>query len=913
VQNTVTGEYGYHCQNYANLPMLYWVEQKTARANYLGFMSGGSGGGADGFGNCYGNSTLAGTTPTAPERYYCSADDGETPAKRVIAECTVNTNNQPGNLSISCRNLTPGSQGKDIGNLMAAFTAGDTPAFDKSKFNCSTYGVQGTKLLIGCGRSIQDTMAWVAVFDPLKVDTAAGCVGGGQAGCVVAAMSTWSKAPARWCGLHTLFSSGNTDTVWVAGKYFTPNNPPQLADGAYTSQITAGQLGAMPAIAAGTGVCPAGSAGCDQITVDGEPCDATPAAGEATGAACPKNPAHVYLQDAQIGDYFMIDSEIVILVAKAGNVWTVQRGASNNVAAHSSTTLSAQCMGKDPKSPGSNWSWVWESAADPHGTNADGTTIRYAFDYDHPTPRQRVTVGGFPWYDQACISGAGSCYGVRDGVGAVGDAPNRLVSMSPEFAGMNGPTKYVERSQDHPSYLQTSAVGPEAKWFLDGRPLSMMVDLVDAAIKVSGDLYRMTSTTTDGDNLTKLGYNVYVERTGPTTLLAAGNCTPSDPCLNWQDSRWIGSIKNPCTITLGGGSGTVWVSQLSTGELGVTRTSGLTVTSDLCPVAEGTGHPGGSTALWAWNANAGAWAATGSDQRAGSSGYFGVLNRKHLATWAYCGTQPLIDVSSAATGDVITDNASDAYNYCVARKGGECRMGSRPGDIYMNCPNATPRHEGSYGCHWYRDADDVSVDMCVGNQSQYLNSIGQIGFAKSDFKGALGRTLTKGLGHYKYRDDYYHGKAMPDGAWSLLMTNWVNGASSQWLAVKMPPYPATDTVDRSTFVPVPVKMVPPAGLAVDNVVVQFGYGENGPGGSFYCTSRQEKCVATTATVPSVPFRYASEGTDGSEKGLGGLSCASGCTVTIPALSQRMLYYQIVYRNAANETLAKGQIEVSAVP
>ena len=50
------------------------------------------------------------------------------------------------------------------------------------------------------------------------------------------------------------------------------------------------------------------------------------------------------------------------------------------------------------------------------------------------------------------------------------------------------------------------------------------------------------------------------------------------------------------------------------------------------------------------------------------------------------------------------------------------------------------------------------------------------------------------------------------------------------MAVKMPPYPATDTVDRSTFIPVPVKMIPPPGLAVDNVVVQFGYGENGDAG-----------------------------------------------------------------------------------
>jgi hypothetical protein len=307
------------------------------------------------------------------------------------------------------------------------------------------------------------------------------------------------------------------------------------------------------------------------------------------------------------------------------------------------------------------------------------------------------------------------------------------------------------------------------------------------------------------------------------------------------------------------------------------------------------------------------WAPTGADQRGGSSGYFGVLNRKQQATWAYCGTQPLTDMSSAATGDVIGDGSADAYKYCVARKGGECRAASRPGDVYMNCPNATPRYEGSYGCHWYKDSTDVSVDMCLGNHSAFLNSIAQIGFLKTDFKGALGRNLTKGLGHYKIRDDYFHGKAMPDGAWSLLLTDWVNGASSQWLAVKMPAYPATDTVDRTTFIPIPVKMVPPAGLTVDNVVVQFGYGENGGAGNFYCTSRQEKCLAAAATVPTIPFRYASEGTGGTEAGLTGLACAGGCTVSIPALSQRMLYYQIIYRDAANQTLSKGQIEVTAVP
>src|ERR1019366_1168157 len=109
----------------------------------------------------------------------------------------------------------------------------------------------------GWGRSVQDTLGLTVVFDPNKVDTAAGCVGGGAAGCVVAAASTWATAPARGCVRQATWVSGNTDTVWVAGKFFSPNSPPQLADGPYTSTIVSGALTATPAIAAGAGVCPA--------------------------------------------------------------------------------------------------------------------------------------------------------------------------------------------------------------------------------------------------------------------------------------------------------------------------------------------------------------------------------------------------------------------------------------------------------------------------------------------------------------------------------------------------------------------------------------------------------------------------------------------------------------------------------
>jgi hypothetical protein len=916
-QNSVTGELGYHCVIPSGWPLLYWVDHKTGDATYLGLFSQSGVSGPDGFagGLCDGSATLVGTTPTAPENYFCTATDNEVPAKRVLISCVLTTTNQPGNKSVSCTNITPGTTGKDLLTLIAQFAAADVPAFDSSKFGCGITGQQGTKLILGCGRSVQDTLGWTVVFDPNKVDTAAGCVGGGAAGCVVAAASTWATAPARWCVHHTTFVSGNTDTVWVAGKFFSPNSPPQLADGPYTSTIVSAALTATPAIAAGTGACPAGSTGCSLVTVDGEPCDPTPAAGEATGSSvCPKNPPWVYLQDAKVGDVFTIDSEYTVLVAKNGNQWTLQRGYGiSSPASHSSTTLIAFCMAEDFAHGVSNWSWTWDTARDPHGLNSDGTTVRVAWDYDHPVPRPDVTIGGMPSYDGNCQSGAGGCYAVRAGTGPMGDPPNRYVSLAPTFSGASGTASYIERAQDHPSRLQDNAVSSERQWFTDGRPLQPLMDISDAAISVSGQLYRVTSTTTDGDNLQRVGYNIYVVKTSATTLVAAGNCSAANPCPIWNDTALADSIVQQCTITLLAGSGTVYVSRISSGGLGATYTNGLSISADHCPVSAGAGFPSGSTPLWTWGASFGTWAASGLDTRGGSSGTLGNITRKLQPTWAYCGMQPLTDASSANTGDVLSDTTADSYKYCIARKAGECRAAALPGDIYVNCPNETKRDGGSYGCSWYSQNQDVPVDICVGNMSAYLNSIVQVGFKKSDFTGALGRTLTKGLTRYKTIDPYWHGKALSDASWVMFRSMYTSGAWTDILLGKVPPFPPTDSVVRSTFQPIAVKLTPPAGLAVNNAVVQFGYTENGSPGQFYCTSRQEKCLATAAAVPAVPFQFASEGTGGVETGVSGVQCTSGCSVAIPAISQRVIYYQVKYRDASNNTVATSQIQTVAVP
>ena len=116
---------------------------------------------------------------------------------------------------------------------------------------------------------------------------------------------------------------------------------------------------------------------------------------------------------------------------------------------------------------------------------------------------------------------------------------------------------------------------------------------------------------------------------------------------------------------------------------------------------------------------------------------------------------------------------------------------------------------------------------------------------------------------------------------------------------------AVDTATRNTFVPVTVKIGAFAGAV--RAAVDFGYGEYGNPSSFYCTPRAEACTALGATINiAAPFVYAGEGA-------GGVSCRTGCTITIPALAARVLYYRIRYSDAAGNPVVTGPVQVLASP
>ena len=120
------------------------------------------------------------------------------------------------------------------------------------------------------------------------------------------------------------------------------------------------------------------------------------------------------------------------------------------------------------------------------------------------------------------------------------------------------------------------------------------------------------------------------------------------------------------------------------------------------------------------------------------------------------------------------------------------------------------------------------------------------------------------------------------------------------MMVKIPPMPSADSVNRASFVAVPIQIgsVP---ASTSTAAVKFGYSP-----TFACTSRQEACYATAAAVSeATPFTWSSEAA-------AGLSCASGCTIAVPAISSRVLYYATEYRNSGGSVIATGPTQVTTV-
>ena len=231
----------------------------------------------------------------------------------------------------------------------------------------------------------------------------------------------------------------------------------------------------------------------------------------------------------------------------------------------------------------------------------------------------------------------------------------------------------------------------------------------------------------------------------------------------------------------------------------------------------------------------------------------------------------LLDVSGP--GVILGADSSDSYKYCLANTVGECRSGSAKGDVYLNLPGSPKL-------------------TCNGGQSPCLaNFAAYAGIVQIGVSGTQSRVISHGLTGLRDTNDYPTAKALADGSW-LLFAHAApdNKPPSVVLMAKLPPFAATDTVDRSKFIPIGIPLTVPDGVHVDTAVIKFGYLEYGTQAQYRCTSRAETCVANGSSAPPTdgtndPFQFETTDT------WSGVPCASGCTIVLPVLPGHLVYYQ----------------------
>ena len=276
----------------------------------------------------------------------------------------------------------------------------------------------------------------------------------------------------------------------------------------------------------------------------------------------------------------------------------------------------------------------------------------------------------------------------------------------------------------------------------------------------------------------------------------------------------------------------------------------------------------------------------------------GNLNRKLLPTAASAGPHPLLDVSGPAA--VITDAASSSYSYCIPRVKGECRPGSVVGEVYVNAPGVVfPYCYGNPGAGQSSPANDI----CVDNMPAVGQALVQFSTLQADPSGQFQRVLVKSMtGRLKLTSGFANARTLPDNSWVIFQGNYLQTGRRELYMAKLPPFPAADGVNRSAFVSLPLNLTPPSGMGISNAIVEFGYREFGGN----CTTRNEACIASGPSIGAVPFQFAGENPAGAP-------CSTACTIVIPAVSQRVLYYQVVYRDAANNVRAQTPVQVLATP
>ncbi len=270
---------------------------------------------------------------------------------------------------------------------------------------------------------------------------------------------------------------------------------------------------------------------------------------------------------------------------------------------------------------------------------------------------------------------------------------------------------------------------------------------------------------------------------------------------------------------------------------------------------------------------------------------------KRWGLQGFAGRFWLKDVSSPATFGSAADMAD--WSVCQARSANECVYGSITGQYYVT----VPKHDIQSQC--WSGMFGMAVP-CVSAFAPWLGQVNQFRVDKFESTGLTTRKLGFAHGHVGLAYAYSNCRTTPDAQFLFCPGYWLDGIRTEWLALHVGTLPPVDSTNRTTFVPVTVSA---QGVSyASNIRARFGYLENA-GGLLHCTAYAQDCsTELPSSTPTDPFSFTNETVTRQ-------NCPNGstCTVTVPSLPNRILYYVIDRLDGAGSVVATSAMQAVAVP
>lgn len=266
------------------------------------------------------------------------------------------------------------------------------------------------------------------------------------------------------------------------------------------------------------------------------------------------------------------------------------------------------------------------------------------------------------------------------------------------------------------------------------------------------------------------------------------------------------------------------------------------------------------------------------------------ISPKHFDIDGFSDRSPMIFT------DTLADDSTGRGKMCYAAVADDCFSGSDAGGFYFSNELYDTSYNGSGSQKVCVEAEfgGVGIDACIGN-------VGFVGVTQTRFPSTNGQTTRNGkfTRVVKREGMLYRPAATINNMTDPLGFGLMLRDMPQYVVLPSFRSMRADGFDTFRSIPATVSSVP---AGTSTALVQFGYD-----GGFVCSrNRTNTCYAESAALnEATPFMWDHET-------LTGVSCGSGCTITIPAIANRMLYWRMVYRNSGGSIIATGATNVQAV-